>query len=224
MDELREVASGNADAQIRIAVLDFSTSVYWHTPNGPVDVEDFIWEDLDAGGLTNVSAALDELDSKLHQDAFLSSDTGSYLPVIIFMTDGYATDPNHFPEALQNIRKNRWYTHATKIGFALGENPDLNMIAEIVGNHEAVIRTTDLARFAELIVFASRTASMAASTSRTPDDWVNGAAVVGDLPLYPEEHIENPGNYTPEDPVNWDDPLWGWTPESGGADNQSWAL
>ncbi|MBQ8849518.1 MAG: VWA domain-containing protein [Clostridia bacterium] len=176
VEALKDVAKSNADAELKIAVLEFSSGCKWIQPKGPEDMEDFVWEDLTAGGLTDVGAALKELDSKMSRNAFLSSMTGSFLPLVIFMTDGYATDD--YVKPLETIRKNKWFARATKIGFAIGDNPDINMIADVVGNGEAVVKTSDLEVFAKMIKFASVTSSMLNSTSRTTDEGATGADVV----------------------------------------------
>lgn len=176
IEALKSLAKSNADALLKIAVLEFNSGCKWVNPSGPEEMEDFMWEDLDAGGLTDVGSALKELDSKLSRNSFLKSMTGAYLPVIIFMTDGCATDD--YKKALEEIRTNKWFKRATKIGFALGESPDMKMISEVVGNSEAVIKTEDLDLFGRLIKFASVTASMLASQSKTSNDVPTGEDVV----------------------------------------------
>ena len=145
---LSQQAEKNADALVKIAVLEFNSSCQWVQPEGPEDMEDFIWSDLSAGGMTDVGRALKELDDKLSPDKFLQSDTGVCLPVIIFMTDGYATD--NYKKALEQIRKNKWFVHGTKVGFAIGDNPDIAMIADVVGDSAAVIYTEDMEKVPSL--------------------------------------------------------------------------
>lgn len=175
LDVLRRIAKNNADALIKVAVLTFSSGCKWMS-SYPEELDDFIYEDLIAGGLTDFGVALRELDSKLSKNAFMNSATGNYLPVIIFMTDGFATDS--YQEALDNISKNRWFSHAMKIGFAIGENPDKNMISKVVGSGEAVIQTNDLDLFARMLKFVSITASMVASKSRTTRTLVSGSDII----------------------------------------------
>ncbi|MGN0362313.1 MAG: VWA domain-containing protein [Bilifractor sp.] len=173
---LQDQAVSNADAQLKIGVLEFNSGCKWLQPNGPEDMEDFIWQDMSAGGLTDMGAALNELDDKLSRHAFLKSMTGAYLPVIIFMTDGFPTDD--YKKALAKINENKWFRRAAKIGFAIGDNADTQMIANIVGNSEAVIRTSDLELFARLLRFVSVTSSTLASQSRTSTEALSGADIV----------------------------------------------
>lgn len=142
-EAMKTLAKNNGDARLKIAVMEFNSGCRWMTSNGPEDLEeDFEYEYLDAGGMTDIGAALIELNSKLSQHAFLDSMTGALMPVIIFMTDGYATDD--YTKALEDIRKNRWFARGIKIGVAIGDDPDVKMLSSVVGNSEAVINTTDL--------------------------------------------------------------------------------
>jgi len=174
---LKTLAKSNGDANLKMAVMEFNSQCRWVTFNGPEDLkEDFINEEMNAGGLTEMGAALRELNSKLSRHTWLGSMTGALMPVIIFMTDGFATDD--YQDALEEIRKNRWFRRGTKIGFALGEDPDVAMISSVVGDKEAVIRTTDLELFKRLMKFVSVTASMLVSQSATTATASTGADIV----------------------------------------------
>ena len=161
----------NADAQLKLAVLEFNSGATWLNPAGPQDVEDFMFANpLEAHGLTDMGAALTELDSKLSRSAYLNAIQGNYLPLIIFLSDGQPTDD--YLKALEKIRKNKWFKNARKIAFAVGDAPDITMLANVTGNVESVIKMEDLSQLANLIKFASVTASMVQSKSRvdTTDD------------------------------------------------------
>ena len=49
--EMVDAAKDNPNAQLLVRTLKFSTGATWVTPN-PVNIEDFAWDDLDAGGVT----------------------------------------------------------------------------------------------------------------------------------------------------------------------------
>ena len=216
-EALKTLAKSNADAKLKIAVIEFNSGCKWITLNGPENLEeDFEYEYLEAGGLTDIGAALKELNSKLSRHAFLGSMTGALMPIIIFMTDGYATDD--YAAALEEIRQNRWFARGIKIGFALGDDADLEMISSVVGNSEAVIRTTDLDLFKRLMKFVSVTASMLVSQSHTTATASSGADIVQlakeDLDVPEDSTIsldESEYNKEPE-PVEeddtWDDSDW----------------
>ena len=216
---LQDLAKSNADAQLKISVLEFNSSCKWMTSHGPEPAEDFEYEPLTAGGLTSLGAALKELNNKLSTHEFLGSMVGSLMPVIIFMTDGEPTD--EYEGELEAIRNNRWFKYATKIGFAVGDDANEKVIASVVGNSEAVISTTDLALFRKLMKFVTVTASKLVSQSATPETAVSGAGVVQDAikqlglddgitpQLAPNQYNVEPP--TPDaDAGSWDDDD-GWT-------------
>jgi uncharacterized protein YegL len=213
IEALRTISKQNGDARLKIAVLNFNTGAEWITKNGPEYLEEhFEYEYLEAGGLTDMGAALRALNSKLSQHEFLGSMMGALMPVMIFMTDGYATD--NYEDALEEIRKNRWFARGTKIGFALGEDADVKMISSIVGNSEAVIRVTDNELFRRLMRFVSVTTSMARSQSATADTAPTGAEILRLTDGLPEEAKVrlDKDEYNPEVTVaeddDWGDDKW----------------
>ena len=79
---------------------------------------------------------------------------------------------------MAEIRKNRWFANGTKIGFALGEDADVKLISSVVGNSEAVLKTTDLELFKRLMKFVSVTASMLVSQSATTETASTGKEII----------------------------------------------
>lgn len=132
-------------------------------------MEDFYWNDLKAGGLTDFGSALNELNNKLSREQFLISKPGFKAPVIIFMSDGEPTDD--YESALNKIKSNnKWFQVATKIAIAVGDDANIQVLQKIAGNKEAVIKVDDLESLKKLIRVVSVTASMIGSKSRTEDD------------------------------------------------------
>ena len=89
--DLKDISDENADAKIKLAVMTFDSNVKWITP-APVDLEDFKWSNLDAGGVTALGEACKELNTKLSRDSFLQDAVGVYAPVILLISDGAPTD------------------------------------------------------------------------------------------------------------------------------------
>lgn len=139
---LQEVSDENADAEIKIAVLEFSTGCRWVTRDvagqpGVDSLESFFWNDLEASGLTDMGAAFVELESKLSRSAFLQSATGAYAPVIILLSDGQSTD-NTQP-GLDKLKHNNWYKAATKIAIAVDDG-DTSVLSGFTGTTETVLK------------------------------------------------------------------------------------
>ena len=166
IEVLRDVSENNPTAELKIGVLQFSSGAKWITDSGLVFMEDFYWNDLKAGGLTDVGSALNELHKKLSRKEFLDSEVGYKAPVIIFMSDGEPTDD--YEAALKKINaNNKWFKVSTKIAMAVGDGANLEVLQKIVGNREGVIQVDDLETLKKLIKVVSVTASQIGTQSRT---------------------------------------------------------
>ena len=69
--ELKDISESNADAQIKVATLAFSTGAQW-IDSSPVAAENFRWNYLDANGVTDLGEACMQLNEKLSRNAFMS--------------------------------------------------------------------------------------------------------------------------------------------------------
>ncbi|MCR4561583.1 MAG: VWA domain-containing protein [Bacilli bacterium] len=138
---MADVAEENADAAVKVGAMVFSDNARWITNSGLVDCEDFIWDPVQVEGGTYLNKAIDELDKKLSRSAFLKSDTGFAVPIIIFMSDGQPF--SGWKEADAKAKHNNWYDMARKIAIAIGDDADKECLAELVGNDELVIGISD---------------------------------------------------------------------------------
>lgn len=187
--DLKDLSTGNPDAAIKIAALQFDTDIRWLYPQ-PIDSEDFVWNDLKAGGLTSFGGALKELDSKLSKEQFLQEVTGSYAPVIILLSDGGPTD--EYKSGLENIKKNNWFKHAIKIAIAIGDDADKNVLSEFTGNSEAVIEVHNKQALKAIIRFVSVTSSQVNSKSSGVEDTSKQDKIISQVKDYVDtENIED---------------------------------
>ena len=53
LPDLRDISDSNADALIKVAVLQFSSGTQWITP-APQELDNIMWTDIEAGGVNNV--------------------------------------------------------------------------------------------------------------------------------------------------------------------------
>ena len=99
LNDVGEISRNNADAQIKVAALEFSSGVQWMYPQ-PIESETFQWQDLEACGVTSLGAAYAEHNEKLSRShGFMAEPTGSRAPAIILLTDGMPTDEWKHPLA-----------------------------------------------------------------------------------------------------------------------------
>ena len=88
---LNDISASNPDAEIKVAALEFSSGCNW-LYSEPKLANEFIWQDVTAGGLTSLGEACTELSNKLSRSGFMKSASGSFAPAIILLSDGGPTD------------------------------------------------------------------------------------------------------------------------------------
>ena len=159
--EIADISSENADAQIKVACLQFASDVQWLFR--PADVEGLTWTDLSAGGMTMMGEAFNELNKKLSRKEFLDSPTGNFAPVLFLMSDGQPTD--EYIEALNSLRANRWFKVAIRVAIAIGDDADKDVLAEFTGNPELVLTAHTPEALKQMIRFVSITSSKIGSRS-----------------------------------------------------------
>jgi len=161
LPEIAEISSENADAQIKVACLQFANDVQWLFR--PTDVEGMTWNDLRAEGMTSMGTAFNELNAKLSRKEFLDSPTGNFAPVLFLMSDGQPTDEYH--KALDSLRENRWFQVAIRVAIAIGDDADKNILTEFTGNPELVLTAHTPEALKQMIRFVSVTSSKIGSRS-----------------------------------------------------------
>ena len=153
---IKDISETNADAQIKIATLAFSTGARW-IDSAPVSAENFRWNFLDANGVTDLGEACMQLNEKLSRSAFMSDATGSFAPAIFLMSDGEPTD--NYKHGLDRLKQNNWFKKAIKVAVAIGEDANTRVLADFTGNSEAVITVHTPEALKKWIQFVSVRAS-----------------------------------------------------------------
>ena len=121
LPELRKREKGNTSAEIRVAIMEFSTNARWRTLV-PEPVSTFQYTDItNVYGGTNYGKAFEKLNEKLSADQFMSSTAGAYTPLIVFMSDGKPSDMGLYRESLDELKRNKWFRYSTRVGIAIEE-------------------------------------------------------------------------------------------------------
>jgi len=161
--ELKDISAGNADAEVKIAALEFNHSANWLTQNGPVPVDSFLWQYVDAGGNTAMGEACRKLNDALSTKTFMRDTVGSFAPAIFLLSDGEPTDD--FDDGLTELKTNKWFKAAIKVAVAIGDDANKNRLAEFTGSTESVLEVHNSAMLRKMIKFVSVRASQIASKS-----------------------------------------------------------
>lgn len=160
--EIRRV--GEADTDVKIAVLTFSTDVKWMY-SAPISIEEFEWTRLNASGVTSMGAAFEEISSRMSRNGFLNSPSLSFAPVIFLMTDGYPSDD--YKKGLKALQANSWYKFGLKAALGIGNEANDDMLAEFTGSPDTVVHAYTGGQLAQMIKIVAVTASQIGSKSMT---------------------------------------------------------
>ena len=163
--EIRRV--GEADTEVKVAVLTFSTEVRWMYST-PIPIEDFEWARLRASGVTSLGAAFKELNQRMSRNSFLNSPSLSFAPVIFLMTDGYPSDD--YKEGLKELQNNSWYKFGLKAALGIGQEANDNILAEFTGSKDTVVHAYSGGQLAQMIKIIAVTSSQIGSKSMTLSD------------------------------------------------------
>jgi uncharacterized protein YegL len=159
---LNTISQNNADAEIKIAMLKFSSGVSWMY-DSPKDFAEFKFQDLTAGNLTDFGQACQALNEKLSRSAFMQEVNGAYAPVIILLSDGAPTDAWESP--MEKLKNNKWFASAIKIAIGIGNDANRDVLTAFTGSQEAVIEVHNVEALKAIIRTVTVTASMIGSNS-----------------------------------------------------------
>ena len=159
LPDIQDISNNNADVKIKLAVMSFSSGTNWETTE-PQELDSYRWEDLEAGGVTDMGAAFRELNSKLDRNAFLQDPAGVKMPVIILISDGEPTDD--FREGLNVLQQNKWYKRSIKVALGV-DDANMDVMKEFTGSCESAIYLRDKSNLKKLIRIVSVTSSTVGS-------------------------------------------------------------
>lgn len=163
--EIRRV--GEADTEVKVAVLTFSTGIKWMYSE-PINIEEFEWTRLQADGVTSMGEAFGELALRMSRNSFLNSPSLSFAPVIFLMTDGYPSDD--YKKGLAELKANSWYKFGLKAALGIGDEANDDMLAEFTGSPDTVVHAYTGGQLASMIKIIAVTASQIGSKSMTLSD------------------------------------------------------
>jgi len=180
----REANANNAFADMMVRAISFSSGARWHVAEA-TSVENFVWKDVEPGGVTDLGAAISLLSSELTPEKM---GRRALPPVIVLLSDGAPTD--EWEKSLENFNKTGWGRpgRTVRIAVAIGQDANKEVLAQFTGNEETVFEANNAQRLADLIKWASVTLSKYASSGASQIDRVPGdAPALPPLPPIPEE-------------------------------------
>lgn len=171
--EMRDAASNNPNAELLVRTLKFATGASWVTST-PVNIDDFAWNDLDAGGVTDLGAAFEMLSAQLTIPPMTDR---ALPPVIVLLSDGQPTDD--YKKSLDKLLHLPWGKKAVRIAISIGQDADDDVLYEFTGNRELVLQANNPEALVKCIKWASTAASLVSAPASRPKDIVDAPALPG---------------------------------------------
>lgn len=169
--EMVDAAEDNPNAQLLVRTLKFSTGASWVTAD-PVKVENFAWEDLEAGGVTDLGKAFELLVAQL---TIPPMSDRALPPVIVLLSDGQPTDD--YKKSLDKLLCLPWGKKAVRIAISIGQDADNNVLQEFTGNRELVLQANNATMLTKMIKWASTVASVVSAPASRPNIVDNDGSV-----------------------------------------------
>ncbi len=194
--EIRKVAEESADANIKVAVLIFSSGARW-LYREPIDIADFTWKDISVDGMTDFGCAMKELNSKLKRSngGFMAETSGTLAPAFLLMSDGMPTDS--YEKYLDELYENGWFKHGSKMAIAIGDDAEEDMLYKFTKNKEAITKVHNPETLAKVIKFLSVTSAQIQTKSYSKMD-VNDDSISEidiEVPVVPDEILVGDSEY-----------------------------
>lgn len=144
----QEKAAAHPNATVYQQTIAFATKAEIVSPL--TKIEDVVWKDLSAGGVTNYAAAFELLNSTLVP---MEKDGRMLRPVNILVSDGAPT--GDYKAALEELKKNPMFQKGTNIAIAIGCDCSNQALIDFTGNVELVFEATKSDQVVDLIKWAS---------------------------------------------------------------------
>ena len=124
---MRDAAASNANAQLRVRVVTFSSGARWHVAEA-TDIEQFSWTAVTAGGVTDMGQAIRLVAEQLQMPPM---EQRALPPILALISDGQPTDD--FAGALAKLDGLPWGKKAVRIAIGVGQDTDLDVLGKFIG-------------------------------------------------------------------------------------------
>ena len=131
--EMRATAGENPNARVLMRAIKFSSGAQWHISQ-PTPIEEFKWEDLSAGGVTDMGKAFNLLAEQLKIPPM---EERALPPVLVLVSDGQPSDD--YGSGLLRIEELPWGQKAVRLAIAIGEDADHEVLEKFMGRYAAEV-------------------------------------------------------------------------------------
>lgn len=121
------IANSNPNVTVEVRAITFSSGAQWHVSQ-PTDIQNFVWTDLSANGVTDMGKAIDLLCEALDEK---NMPLKGLPPVVVLISDGQPTD--NFDQPLERLVRLPWGVKSVRISIAIGDDAELDVLQRFMG-------------------------------------------------------------------------------------------
>lgn len=165
--EIRNALANHPEVEVLMRAIRFSETVEWHVGPKPVPLDQFNWPMLDVDAITNTGMALELLSTELD---IAKMPKRGYPPVILLISDGFASDSDRYHAALKSLITLPWGKRAVRIAIGIGQDHQLDEAELKAFNSDVerpLLRAHNVAELVEQIKWASTAATVASSHGKS---------------------------------------------------------
>lgn len=128
--QLRAAARDNPNIDMLVRAVTFADGARWHVEQ-PTPVADLRWQDVTAGGHTDMGEALTLVAQAL---AVPPMPERAVSPVLVLVTDGHHTDD--FDAGLAALMAERWGREAVRMAITIGRDVNAEALQKFIGRDD----------------------------------------------------------------------------------------
>lgn len=164
LPHLEDVSEANPHAHVLVRAIAFSTDAVWHLAQ-PTPASDVRWEDVEAGGFTDLGSALELVIPELSAQRM---EPNALPPALVLVSDGMPTDD--YAPSLERLLRTDWGAQSVRVAIAIGRDADRGQLSEFMGTTAAPLAASNPEQLVDALRWATRRATVLASTLADPRD------------------------------------------------------
>ena len=180
--------STHPEVRILMRCIKFADKAEWHIGPTPVEIDHFIWNDLNTGGITSTASAINLLCDEIDVEKMPRR---GFPPVCILISDGYCTElEDKYDSAINRLNSLPWGKKAVRLSIAIGDESDYDeeQLLKFTNHKEVgVLKAHNVSELVQFIKWASTAASVGASHGKSSE---GNAEVNVILPSPPSQAVD----------------------------------
>jgi uncharacterized protein YegL len=179
---MRAEAEKNPFARVLVRAITFSSGAQWYIEE-PTPLEEFVWNDVQADGVTDLGHALRMVAEQLMVPPM---DMHALPPVLVLISDGQPTDD--YESGLRELMRLPWGRKSIRLAIAIAGDADLDVLQQFIGDPNLKpLYANSSNELVKAIQWVSTTALTVAS-SPTTQATTSGRV---DIPLPPPDDFDD---------------------------------